>query len=99
VNIERNLKERRIGLTPYVLSLMQCDPAMRRPQADDVLWRQLVPEWAEQASAIEYNGETENWELQDEMKTPICQHKYPNRVILRVANVCHSYCQFCYEAL
>ncbi len=100
-DIQENLNQRRICLTPYVLSLMQCEEGTRRPRAEDPVWRQLVPEWSTgaSASAIEYDGKTENWELHDEMKTPICQHKYPNRVILRVANVCHAYCQFCYEAL
>lgn len=99
-DIQRNLNHRRICLTPYVFSLMSCDGEESRPRTDDPVWRQLVPEWSSaETSAIEYNGKTENWELQEEMKTPICQHKYPNRVILRVANVCHSYCQFCYEAL
>jgi lysine 2,3-aminomutase len=37
--------------------------------------------------------------MPEEMVTPIAQHKYDNRVIIRLANVCHGYCQFCYEAL
>ncbi len=99
-DIDRNLNQRRMSLTPYVLSLVTCRPDAGRPCDDDPIWRQLVPEWGgAEALPIDYNGKTENWELHEEMKTPICQHKYPNRVILRVANVCHSYCQFCYEAL
>jgi lysine 2,3-aminomutase len=33
------------------------------------------------------------------MVTPIAQRKYDNRIIVRLSNVCHAYCQFCYEAL
>lgn len=99
-SIAHNLKERKLTLTPYVLSLVERVPGADRPRADDPVWKQLIPDWGKaDESAIEYNGQTENWELESEMKTPICQHKYPNRVILRVSNVCHAYCQFCYEAL
>jgi len=37
--------------------------------------------------------------MPEEMVTPIAQRKYEDRVIIRASNVCHSYCQFCYEAL
>jgi lysine 2,3-aminomutase len=98
--IERHLAERKLGATPYTLGLIRTD-AQGRPQRDDPVWRQLIPDWHGSAApaALEYDGESENWELPNEMVTPICQHKYDNRVILRLANVCHSYCQFCYEAL
>jgi lysine 2,3-aminomutase len=62
------------------------------------LWRQVIPFWSDEGLGG-YDGESENWELNHEMKTPICQHKYDNRVILRTVNTCVSYCQFCFEAL
>lgn len=93
--IVRNAQDRKIQITPYYLRLIQDAPNAERQRR---LINQVVPYWNEEASDG-YNGETENWELSHEMKTPICQHKYDNRVILRMANVCNSYCQFCFEAL
>lgn len=99
-DIRRNLGQRKITITPYALRLIQRDSTGRAPRADDAIWRQLAPFWeTELKTKIDYDGNTENWELPQEMVTEICQHKYDNRVIIRMANVCHSYCQFCYEAL
>lgn len=88
---------RRVSLTPYAASLIQLDDA-QAPLEHDPMWLQLMPECSV-SSAFEYDGQTENWELPGEMVTGICQHKYDNRVIVRLSNVCHAYCQFCYEAL
>lgn len=97
--IGEHLENRKLTVTPYTLGLIKVDEHMR-PLADDPFWRQLIPDWNSPATQVlDYDGESENWELPDEMVTPICQHKYDNRVILRMANVCHAYCQFCYEAL
>lgn len=96
-SIERNLRDRKMQVTPYYIDLI-----MRSLNADGVtehpLWRQVVPYWSE-LGRDEYDGTSENWELDHEMKTPICQHKYDNRVILRTTNTCNAYCQFCFEAL
>lgn len=93
--IRRHASNRKIQVTPYYVDLIrrQDDPDVARR-----LLNQVIPFWAEEREDG-YNGETENWELSEEMKTPICQHKYDNRVILRIANVCNAYCQFCFEAL
>src|SRR5690606_8290416 len=64
----------------------------------DPLWRQVVPQ-SNKKTAFDYDGSTENWEAKNDMINPIAQRKYDNRVIIRLSNVCHSYCQFCYEAL
>lgn len=88
---------RRVSLTPYALALIETD-ACQRPLEHDPVWAQTIPEFAP-PSPFEYDGVTENWELDAEMVTGICQHKYANRVIVRASNVCHAYCQFCYEAL
>ncbi|MEW5545730.1 KamA family radical SAM protein [Pseudomonas soli] len=96
-NIERNLQERKMQITPYYVDLIRKslgdDPITQHP-----LWRQVVPFWDEKGVA-DYDGVSENWELSHEMKTPICQHKYDNRVIIRLTNTCNAYCQFCFEAL
>jgi lysine 2,3-aminomutase len=103
--IIEHLGTRKLGITPYLASLIETD-ARACPLPDDPLWRQVAPLWPvlsrdqqSPGSAFAYDGTTENWELPGEMVTPICQHKYDNRVLVRTANVCHAYCQFCYEAL
>jgi lysine 2,3-aminomutase len=99
--IRQNAKRRRVQITPYALSMIQRSPDGDRPADGDPLWKQFIPFWPEEeeSSNYAYDGHTENWEMPEEMVTPIAQHKYDNRVIVRVANVCHAYCQFCYEAL
>jgi lysine 2,3-aminomutase len=99
--IEIHNRTKRFQVTPYYLSLVTRDPVTGSPRADDPLWRQVAPLGAAAADddPYAYDGETENWELPHEMVTPIAQRKYDNRVIVRYSNVCHAYCQFCYEAL
>ncbi|MGW9211434.1 KamA family radical SAM protein [Embleya sp. NPDC055664] len=100
--ITRHNLSRRFQVTPYYLSLVATDPTTGGPALDDPLWKQVAPQRFGGDGGDEpyaYDGKTENWELPHEMVTPIAQHKYDNRVILRYANVCHAYCQFCYEAL
>lgn len=98
--IEQHTKTFRFQVTPYFLGLIGTDSATGNPLPDDPLWRQVAPpEIVSSRDPFEYDGKTENWELESEMVTPIAQHKYDNRVIVRYANVCHAYCQFCYEAL
>lgn len=88
---------RRVSLTPYSLRLVETD-AHQVPLENDPIWLQTMPEFSTQGP-LDYDGKTENWEQAHEMVTDICQHKYDNRVIIRASNVCHAYCQFCYEAL
>ncbi|MGW5383324.1 KamA family radical SAM protein [Nocardia sp. NPDC003963] len=96
--IDRHTATRRFQVTPYYLSLVRRDSA-GAPDPADPLWRQVIPIETSEEHPYGYDGETENWELPEEMVTPIAQRKYDNRIIVRYANVCHAYCQFCYEAL
>ncbi|BBB01894.1 putative lysine 2,3-aminomutase [Actinacidiphila reveromycinica] len=107
-DIDAHASTRRFQVTPYYLSLIRTDGDRRRPRDDDPLWRQVCPSATGPTTATAtatatdpygYDGESENWELDGEMVTPIAQHKYDNRIIVRYSNVCHAYCQFCYEAL
>ena len=96
-HIEHNLQDRKLQITPYYIDLIK--RSLNGGEiTDHPLWRQVVPYWSEQVAG-DYDGTSENWELGHEMKTPICQHKYDNRVILRMTNTCNAYCQFCFEAL
>jgi lysine 2,3-aminomutase len=98
--VSRNQEYRRFQITPYAVRLVKRIPGTLLPEANDPLWRQFVPYWPDEGlSDSAYDGHTENWEMPGEMVTPIAQHKYDNRVIVRLANVCLAYCQFCYEAL
>lgn len=98
--IREHLKSRRLRITPYALSLIQHHREDSLLLERDPILRQLLPFWKSEGDEIySYDGATENWEIPDEMVTPIAQHKYTNRVIIRLSNVCHSYCQFCYESL
>ncbi|QRR08511.1 lysine 2,3-aminomutase [Burkholderia sp. MS455] len=97
-HIRSHLNGRKLQITPYYLRLI-LDSLDDGEITMNPLWRQVVPFWGEGETVGGYDGESENWELSHEMKTPICQHKYDNRVILRMLNTCHSYCQFCFEAL
>jgi lysine 2,3-aminomutase len=96
-HIEQNLQGRKMQITPYYIELIM-HSLNSAPVTEHPLWRQVVPYWSENVTG-DYDGVSENWELTHEMKTPICQHKYDNRVILRMTNTCNSYCQFCFEAL
>jgi len=97
-HITNNLKSRKMQITPYYLQLILDSTIAGTKITDNPLWRQAIPFWPEEAEGG-YDEITENWELATEMKTPICQHKYDNRVILRMSNTCNAYCQFCFEAL
>ncbi|VVP88896.1 L-lysine 2,3-aminomutase [Pseudomonas fluorescens] len=97
VHIESNLQGRKMQITPYYIDLIM-NSLNSSQVTEHPLWRQVVPYWNENVPG-DYDGTSENWELHHEMKTPICQHKYDNRVILRMTNTCNAYCQFCFEAL
>jgi lysine 2,3-aminomutase len=101
--IRANMQQRRFQFTPYYLTLIRRGDGGDAPVPDDPMWKQVAPTWTEpareEAGSYDYDGTTENWEMPTEMVTPIAQHKYDDRIIVRLANVCHAYCQFCYEAL
>jgi lysine 2,3-aminomutase len=96
-NIEKHLATRKIQITPYYARLIH-ESGSQSELTENPLARQVFPYWSEELEEG-YDSATDNWELAHEMKTPICQHKYDNRVILRIANTCNAYCQFCFEAL
>lgn len=95
--IEKHLSQRKIQITPYFAGLIH-QTSDAGSVFDNPLARQVLPYWDEELDGG-YDASTDNWELDHEMKSPICQHKYDNRVILRIANTCNAYCQFCFEAL
>ncbi|MED7788167.1 KamA family radical SAM protein [Francisella sp. 19X1-34] len=96
--IAKNIQDRKMQITPYYLALISSKTSKNGDITQNPLWRQVVPFWEDEIDGG-YDEQTDNWELSNEMKTPICQHKYDNRVILRMSNTCNAYCQFCFEAL
>ncbi len=92
-------KTRRWGITPYTLSLMTKDD-QGNPSPQDPIVRQTFPirGFRLDAALDSYDGKRQpNWELTNEMPTPILQHKYTKKVILRVPNACLGYCGYCFE--
>jgi len=91
-------KNRRWGITPYTVSLIETDEN-GNPKRNDPLYRQFFPESDvfRQESVDGYNRIDNNWELEEDFPTPILQHKYPNKVLFRMTNSCLGYCNYCFE--
>jgi lysine 2,3-aminomutase len=85
----------RFKVTPHMLSLIQVDEPLA-PAPNDPIWAQFVPTFADPDTRI--GDFDENWELPEEMINPIVQHKYQNRINLRIQNRCLAYCMYCFEA-
>ncbi len=95
--VSQHFASRKVRVTPYYLRLIErygsSDTLMDNP-----LFRQVVS-FRENELVQGYDGSSENRDPDREMKTPICQHKYDNCVILRLTNSGKGYCQFCFEGL
>ncbi len=78
-----------IAITPAMTALIDAsDP-------DDPIARQFVPSAAElSTSAAELSDP-----IGDDAKSPLTGlvHRYPDRVLLKLANVCPVYCRFCFR--
>lgn len=81
------LREFRMGITPYYLSLI--DPG----DAADPLARQVVPVVAEGAGLSSGLDDP----LGEEMYSPVpgITHRYPDRCLMVVSNSCAIYCRYC----
>lgn len=93
----------RFQLTPYMLSLVELD-VQGNPLPHDPIWRQFFPVFESLTSKTkkvpdEYSPDKENWELPQEMLTPIMEHKYDNRAIIYVSDACLGYCMYCFRSL
>jgi lysine 2,3-aminomutase len=81
------LREFRMGITPYYLSLIDpMDPA-------DPIARQVVPVAAEGAA----NSAGVDDPLGEELFSPVpgITHRYPDRCLMVVSNSCAIYCRYC----
>ncbi len=77
----------RMGVTPYWLSLV--DPS----NPSDPMMRQMIPN----AEEYLYRNVGEEDPLFEEEHSPVpgITHRYPDRVLFVVSNVCASYCRYC----
>jgi len=86
----------KLGITPYLLSLIKLNKN-GLPLTDDPVWNQFKYFSPEETSGpSDYDSRHENWEIPGEMPTPMIQHKYPGRAIIRLVNSCLGYCNYCY---
>jgi len=71
-------------INPYYLSLIK--------KKDDPIWKQCVPHIKE---ITDLRGKADP--LREELYSPIfgLVHRYPDRVLLLVSNMCAGYCRFC----
>lgn len=78
-----------IALTPTVAD------AIDRSVADDPIARQFVPTRRE----LEWHPSEREDPIGDHLKspTPGIVHRYPDRVLLKIASVCPVYCRFCFR--
>ncbi|MGA1871304.1 MAG: KamA family radical SAM protein [bacterium] len=85
-----------IGITPYMLSLIELDKNSN-PIKNDPLWKQFRFHPLDiLCNCNEYDGIKINWECAEEMPTAILHHKYPDRALIRITNNCFGYCNYCY---
>lgn len=78
-----------IAITPYVGDMIS------RDSADDPIARQYVPSSAELTSAPQERADP----IGDNAHSPVegIVHRYPDRVLLKLVNVCAVYCRFCFR--
>jgi|SRR5579883_1700558 len=80
------LRDFRMGITPYYLSLMA-------PDQEDPLLRQVVPLKEEH----DHRAEGDEDPLGEEAFSPVpgITHRYPDRCLMVVSNSCAIYCRYC----
>lgn len=107
--IEKVLQTTRASITPYLLSLIETDTNGRIVE-NDPIWLQYGPSQSEEQlleSATSWEKPEEMFadgltdeqraQIEPENREYLGQHKYPDKVVIRVAHHCGAYCRFCYE--
>ena len=81
------LRDFRMGITPYYLSLVDAD------DPDDPILRQVAPIVEEYV----YRAVGEEDPLSEEQYSPVpgITHRYPDRVLMVISNSCAIYCRYC----
>jgi lysine 2,3-aminomutase len=98
LGIELDLKERRriemtvkkfpMSITPYYLSLID-----RSDYRNDPVYRQAFPD--PQELIVDSCDMTDPLAEDRDSPAPGITHRYPDRVLFHVSNVCSMYCRFC----
>lgn len=98
--IRRSSTGRRIAATPYFLSLVEAAYEDAPPHRNNPLWAQLLPAYEINTDGVAVHPQPiiDKWHKSSEAISAIATRRFENRIIVRVANVCFSYCQFCFEA-
>jgi lysine 2,3-aminomutase len=88
-DLERVAARYAIAITPAMADLID------RADPDDPIRRQFVPDAAELDRRPEENGDP----IGDGVHSPLpgLVHRYPDRVLLKLVNVCPVYCRFCFR--
>ena len=78
-----------VALTPEIAALID------RTDPHDPIARQFVPDVAELATTPEERADP----IGDDAHAPVAGivHRYPDRVLLKLVNVCAVYCRFCFR--
>jgi len=93
----------RFYITPYMMSVFPRD-AQGHPLLDAPVAKQFFPS-SEMLCDLghncpdEYVPTNENWEVDEEMLSPIGQKKYDNRMLVFTADSCLAYCTYCLRSL
>jgi lysine 2,3-aminomutase len=96
--IEKYCEKYRLGITPYVLSLIDLD-RNGNPVSTDPIWNQFCYHRSQTNEInFEYDGVHQNWEVPEELHFGILHQKYPGRVLIRLIDTCFGYCNYCYVA-
>jgi len=88
-DLERVAERYAIAITPAMTALIDA------ADAHDPLARQFVPNPAE----LEVKPDEAADPIGDDMHSPVAGlvHRYPDRVLLKLVNVCAVYCRFCFR--
>lgn len=73
----------------------QIEKTIRGPVADDPVAKQYIPQAAEEIITPEERSDP----IGDDAHSPVkgIVHRYPDRVLLKAANVCAVYCRYCFR--
>jgi lysine 2,3-aminomutase len=87
--LERVAERYAVAITPAMAALIDA------ADAHDPIARQFVPDPAELAVQPDEAADP----IGDEMHSPVegLVHRYPDRVLLKLVNVCAVYCRFCFR--
>jgi lysine 2,3-aminomutase len=88
-DLERVAERYAVAITPAMAALID------RADAHDPIARQFVPDSAE----LEVQPDEAADPIGDDVHSPVegLVHRYPDRVLLKLVNVCAVYCRFCFR--